>query len=76
MLHVVLCDFQTFLHWDKNLRVKVFKYFLPKRIFIPKRKEVTGVKRGASSPNVIRMLKLRKMRWVGLAVHIGDMRNA
>jgi hypothetical protein len=56
--------------------VKVFKYFLPKRIFIPKRKEVTGVKRGASSPNVIRMLKLRKMRWVGLAVHIGDMRNA
>jgi hypothetical protein len=28
-----------------------------------------------SSPNIIRMTKTRRMRWVGHVVHIGEMRN-
>jgi hypothetical protein len=28
------------------------------------------------SPNTVRVIKLRRMRWVGHAAHMGEMRNA
>jgi hypothetical protein len=56
-----------------------------RRIFGPKRDEVTGEWRKLhnealhnlySSPNIIRMIKSRRMRWVGHVVRMGEKRNA
>jgi hypothetical protein len=55
-----------------------------KRIFGPKRDEVTGVWRKLhneelrdlySSPSIIRIMKSRRMRWVGHVARIGEKRN-
>jgi hypothetical protein len=55
-------------------RLKVFENRVLRRIFGPKRDEVTGDWRKLhnkelynlySSPNVIRMIKSRRMRWAG-----------
>jgi len=55
-------------------RLRVFENRVLRRIFGPKRDEVTGEWRKLSkeelndlycSPNVIRMMKLRRMRWAG-----------
>jgi hypothetical protein len=57
----------------------VFGNSVLKRTFGPKRDEVTGGWRTQhneelhtlnSSPNIIRMLKSRRMRWMGHAVHM------
>jgi hypothetical protein len=56
-----------------------------RRIFGPKRDEVTGSWRKLhneelhnlySSPNIIRMIKSRKMRWAGHVARIDAKRNA
>jgi hypothetical protein len=56
--------------------VRVFEDRLLRRMFGPKREEVAGGWRGLhneelhnlyASPNVIRGIKLRKMRWAGHA---------
>jgi hypothetical protein len=56
-----------------------------RRIFGPKRDEVTGDWRKLhneelhnlySSPNIIRMIKLRSMRWGGHVARMGEKRNA
>jgi hypothetical protein len=55
------------------------------RIFGPKRDEVTGEWRKLhnkelhdlySSPNIIRMMKSRRMRWAGHVARMGEKRNA
>jgi hypothetical protein len=55
-----------------------------RRIFGPKRDEVTGKWRKLhnkelrdlySSPSIIRILKSRRMRWVGHVARMGEMRN-
>jgi hypothetical protein len=55
-------------------RVRVFKNRVLRRIFSPKRDEVTGESRKLhseelhnlySSPNIIRRVKSRRIRWVG-----------
>jgi hypothetical protein len=55
-----------------------------RRIFRPKRDEVTGVWRKLhneelhdlySSPSIIRIIKSRTMRWAGHAARIGQKRN-
>jgi TPP-dependent pyruvate/acetoin dehydrogenase alpha subunit len=60
--------------------MRVFKNRVLRRIFGPKRDEVTGDWRKLhneelhnmySSPNIIRMIKSRRMRWVGQ----GEKRN-
>jgi hypothetical protein len=56
-----------------------------RRIFGPRRNEVTGDWRKLhneelhslySSPNIFRMIKLRKMRWAGDVARMGEKRNA
>jgi hypothetical protein len=56
-----------------------------RRIFGPKRDEVTGGWRKLhnedlhnlySSPNIIRMIKSRGMRWAGHVARMGEKRNA
>jgi hypothetical protein len=63
----------------------VFENRVLRRIFGPKRDEVTGDRRKLhnkelhnlySSLNIIRMIKSRRMRWAGHVVRMGETRNA
>jgi hypothetical protein len=63
----------------------MFKNRVLRRIFGLKRDEVTGGWRKLhneelhglySSPNIIRVIKARRMRWVGHVVHMGEVRGA
>jgi hypothetical protein len=56
-----------------------------RRIFGPKRDDVTGdwkklhneeLHNSYSSPNIIRMIKSRRMRWAGNVARKGEKRNA
>jgi hypothetical protein len=57
-----------------------------RRIFEPKREELAGGWNRLhnekihnlwyASLNIIRVVKSRRMRWVGLVAHMGEMRNA
>jgi hypothetical protein len=58
---------------------------LSSSLFGPKREEVAGGWRGLhnedlhnlyASPNVVRVIKQRRMRWAGHVACIGEMRNA
>jgi len=60
------------------------KTLLRIRLFGPKREGVTGGQRTLhnegfhnlySSPNIIRAIKSRTMRWAGHVTRMGDMRN-
>jgi hypothetical protein len=63
----------------------VFENRLLRRIFGPKRDEVTGDRRKVhneefhnlySSPSIIRVIKSRRMRWPGQVARMGEKRNA
>jgi hypothetical protein len=58
----------------------VFENRVLRRIFGPKRDEVTGDWRKLhnlySSPNIIRMIKSRRTRWAGHIARMGEKRNA
>jgi hypothetical protein len=63
----------------------VFENRVLRRIFGPRRDEVTGEWRKLhneelhnlySSPNIIRMINSRIMRWAGHIVRMGETRNA
>jgi hypothetical protein len=63
----------------------VFENRVRRRIFVPKRDEVTGGWRKLhneelhglySSPSVIRVIKARKMRWAGHVACMGEVRGA
>jgi hypothetical protein len=69
----------------KEHRPRVFENRTLRRIFGPKRDEVTGGWRKLhneelhnlySSPSIIRMLKSRRMRWAGHVARMGEKRNA
>ena len=85
-LPVVLYGCET---WSLILReerkLRVFENMVPRRIFGPRRDEVTGELRRLhneeindlySSPNIVRVIKSRRMRWAGHVAHMGEERGA
>jgi hypothetical protein len=66
-------------------RLRAFENRVLRRIFGPKRDEVTGEWRKLhnkelcdlySSPSIIRIIKSRGMRWAGHVARVGEKRNA
>jgi hypothetical protein len=85
ILPVVLYGYET---WSLTLReehgLRVFKKRVLRRIFGPKRDEVTGEWRKLhneelhylySLPGTIRIIKSRRMRWAGHVAQMGEKRN-
>jgi hypothetical protein len=85
ILPVVLYGCET---WSLTLRekhrLKVSENRVPRRIFGPKMDEVTGELRKLhneeihilySSPNIIRQIKSRRMRWAGHVARMGEERK-
>ena len=59
---------------ERKLKLRVFENMVLRRIFGPRRDEVTGewkrlhnkeLNNLYSSPNIVREIKLRRMRWAG-----------
>ena len=81
ILHVVLYGCETWsLTLREECRLRVYENRVLRRVFLPKRDEVTEEWRKLhieelndlySSPNTIRMIKSRRMRWAG---HVARMR--
>jgi hypothetical protein len=84
-LPVVLYGCETWsLTLREELRLRVFENSMLRRIFGPKRDEVTGECRKLhneelnnlySSPNIVRVIKSRRMRWAGHVARIGEGRG-
>jgi len=64
-------------------RLKVFENTVLRRVFGPKRDEVTGERRKLHyelsdmycSPNIFRVVKWRRMRWAGHVARMGKRRG-
>jgi hypothetical protein len=86
-------EFALFLYgcetWSLTLReehrLRVFENRVLRRIFHPKRDEVTGDWRKLHneelhklycSTNIVRIIKSRRMRWAGHVARMGEKRNA
>jgi len=66
-------------------KLRVFENMVLKRIFGPRRNEVTGEWRRLhneelndlySSPNIVRVIKSKRMRWAGHVACMGEERGA
>jgi hypothetical protein len=82
ILPVVLYGCETLsLTFREEHRFRVFENMVLRRIFGPKRDEVTGGWRKLhnglySSPSIIRVIKARRMRLAGHVVRMGEVRGA
>jgi len=79
ILPVVLYGCETWLLTLREERkLRVFENVVLRRIFGPRRDEVTGEWRRLhnedlySSPNIVRVIKSRKMRWAGHVTRMGE----
>jgi hypothetical protein len=66
----------------EKLRVRVFENMVLRRVFGPRRDEVTGEWRNEelnelySLPNIVRVVKSRRMRWAGHVARMGGERGS
>ena len=82
ILPVVLCGCETWsLTMKEEMKLRVFQNMVLRRIFGPRRGEVTGDWRRLhieelndlySSPNIVWVIKSRRMRWAGHVAHFGE----
>ena len=85
ILPVVLYGCETWLlTLQEERKLKVFENIVLRRIFGPRRNEVTGEWRRLrneelndlySSPNIVRVINLRRMRWAGHVARMGEERG-
>jgi hypothetical protein len=85
VLHVVLYGCETWsLTLREGRRLRVFENGVLRKIFGPKRDEVTREGRKLPneelndlyfSPNIVRVIKSRRMRWEGHVARMGDRRD-
>jgi hypothetical protein len=85
-LPVVLYECETWsLTLREEQRLRVFENRVLRRIFRPKRVEAAGEWRRQhneelndlySSPNIVRVIKSRSMRWAGHVARMGEKRDA
>jgi len=73
------------LHRGAEHRLRVLENRVLRRIYGHKRDELTGEQRKLHneelndlyfSPNIVRVIKLRRMRWAGHVARMGEMRGA
>jgi hypothetical protein len=85
ILPVVLYLCETWSLTLREHRLRVFGNRVLRRIFRPKRDEAAGEWRKLhneelpdlySSPSIIRVIKSRRMRWVGHVARMGEKRNS
>jgi hypothetical protein len=85
ILPVVFYGCETFNTLREEHRLRVFENRVFRRIFGPKRDEVTGGWRKLhneelyglySSPSIVRVIKARRMRWAGHVARMGEVRGA
>jgi hypothetical protein len=86
ILPVVLYGCETWsLILREEHRLRVFENRVLRRIFGPKRDQVTGERRKLhneelrdlySSPSMVKIIKGRRMRWAGHVARMGEKRNA
>jgi hypothetical protein len=78
-IHFTCCDLR------EEHRLRVFENRVLRRIFGPKRDEVTGGWRKLhneelhglyASPSIVRVIKARRMRWAGHVARMGEVRGA
>jgi len=85
ILPVVLYECETWsLALREERRLRVFENKVLRRIFGPKRDEITGKRRKLyneklndlyCSPNIVRVIKSRRMRWAGHVARMGERRG-
>ena len=84
-LPVVLYGCETWsLTLRKERKLRLFENMVLRRIFGPRRDEVTGEWRRLfneelndlySSPNIVRVIKSKRMRWAGRVARMGEERG-
>ena len=84
-MHYSMYGYETWLLTLREERkLRVFDNMMLRRIFGPRRDEVTGEWRRlhneelndlCSSPNIVRVIKSRRMRWAGYVARMGEERG-
>jgi len=77
------CETWSLILWEET-RLRVFENMVLRRVFEPRRDEVTGEWRSLhneelndlySSPNIVWVMKSRRMRWDGHVARMGEERG-